>query len=66
MAMELDRLEIAINAQAKNANSEIDTLYQKLGNVAQNLNRTSSSYRSAAREIGRLTAAFRSLASIFM
>lgn len=63
MAMELDRLEIAINAQARTATSEIDSLYQKLGDVATGLSRTTSGFRSASREVGRLTAAFRSLAS---
>ena len=64
MAMEIDRLEIAINAQARNATSEIDALYSKLGDVADRLNRSSSSFRSATKEMGRLTAAFRALANV--
>lgn len=64
MGMEIDSLEIAIQAQAREASREIDGLYQKLGNVASALNRTASGYRSAAKEAGRMAAAFRSIASI--
>jgi len=64
MGMEIDSLEIAIQAQAKAAASEIDGLYQKLGNVATTLNRTSTAYRSAAKEAGRLAAAFKAVAAI--
>ena len=64
MGMEIDSLEIAIQAQAKAAASEIDILYNKLGNVASVLSRTSSGYRTAAREAGRLAAAFKTFASI--
>lgn len=64
MGMEIDSLEIAIQAQAKAAASEVDVLYQKLGNVASALNRTSTGYRTAAREAGRLAAAFKAVAAI--
>ena len=64
MGMEIDSLEIAIQAQAKAAASEVDVLYQKLGNVASALNRTSTGYRTAAREAGRLAAAFKAVAAV--
>ena len=64
MGMEIDSLEIAIQAQAKAAASEVDSLYQKLGNVATALNRTSTAYRSAAKEAGRLAAAFKAVAAV--
>ncbi len=58
----MDRLEIQIEAEAKAASSEIDSLYQKLGNVANVLKRTSTANRSCAKEVGRLASAFRTLA----
>lgn len=60
--MEIDRLEIAIEAQARQASSQIDGLYNKLGQVANILTRTSGAYRSTAKEIGRLAASMQALA----
>jgi len=62
--MEVDRLEIAIETQAKSVSKEIDSLYNNLGRIATALNRTSTGYRSAAKEAGRMVSAFRSLASV--
>lgn len=60
----MDRLEIAIEAQARDANRELNALYSTLGNIANALNRSASGYRNTARELGRVTAALRTLASI--
>lgn len=64
MGIEIDNLEIAIQSQAKDVSKNVDELYRALGNVATVLNRTSTSYRSAAKEVGRLIYAFRSLSTI--
>lgn len=53
----IDSLEIAIQAEASKASKEIDILYSKL-------NRASSGFRNAAKEAGRMAAAFRSIASV--
>ena len=63
MGMEIDSLEIAIQAQAKDASNQIDSLYGKLNQLKTALNGTAGSYRKAATEIGRVTSAIRSLAS---
>ena len=63
MGMEIDSLEVAIRAQAQDASRQIDTLYSKIGNLSKALNGTAGSYRKAATEIGRVTAAIRGLAA---
>lgn len=63
MGMEIDSLEIAIQAQAQSASRQIDNLYSKLGTLAKALNGTTGGYRKTATEIGRVTAAVRSLAN---
>ena len=60
---EIDRLDIAIEAQAREAVKDIDSLYNKLNNVASALTRSAGAYRSSAKEIGRMAAAIRSLAA---
>lgn len=57
MGAEIDRLEVAIEAEASKASKEIDILYSKL-------NRAGSGFRNAAKEAGRMTAAFKSIASV--
>ena len=63
MGMEIDSLEVAIRAQAQDASRQIDTLYNKIGSLSKALNGTAGSYRKAATEIGRVTAAIRGLAA---
>lgn len=63
MGMEIDSLEIAIQAQAQSASRQIDNLYSKLGTLAKALNGTTGGYRKTATEIGRVTAAVRALAN---
>ena len=63
MGMEIDSLEVAIRAQAQDASRQIDTLYGKIGSISKALNGTAGSYRKAATEIGRVTAAIRGLAA---
>lgn len=64
MGAEIDRLEIAIESQAKQAASQIDLLYDKLGKVSNVLNRTANGYRNTAREVGRLAASMQALARV--
>ena len=60
--MEIDRLEIAIEAQARQATSQIDGLYRKLGQVAYILNNTGNGYRNMAKGIGTLASSMQALA----
>jgi len=62
--MGIDRLDIAIETQAKQASSELTSLYNNLGNIATALNRTSTGYRSAAREVGRFAASMRAISGV--
>lgn len=62
--MDIDRLDIAIETQAKQASSELTSLYNNLGNIATALNRTSTGYRSAAREVGRFAASMRAISGV--
>lgn len=64
MPMEIDRLEVAIEAQASSAVNQIDRLYEQLNKVSGALGGTASAYRSSAREIGRVATAVRSLSAI--
>lgn len=66
MGMEIDRLDIAIEAQASGAARELTTLYEQLNKVSSALGGSASAYRSSAREIGRVAAAVRSLSAIRM
>ena len=64
MGMEIDSLDIAIKAQAKDVASEVNNLYGALDKVANSLSRSTSGFRSATREAGRMVAAFKSLAKV--
>ena len=64
MSIGIDSLEIAIQAEASTAASQIDTLYSKLGSLAKALNGTAGGYRKMATEVGRVTAAVKALASV--
>lgn len=63
MGMEMDSLDLIIESQVKNL-GQINEVYNALGKVAVALNRTSTANRTAAREAGKMVAAFRALANI--
>lgn len=64
MAMDVDRLEIRIEAEASKASAALDTLYNKLGNVSSAMGVSTSKYRSMARQINNLAAAVQNFGNI--
>ena len=64
MSTQIDRLDIAIEAQAKKAASEVDKLYQSLDKVADALTRTSAGYESSAAGLGKMTSAIKSFSAV--
>ena len=65
MGAEVDRLEVAVEAQAKGAQSQLDRLVGKLNNVAKSLDNIHvGNLRNVAKEIGRVSAAANSFGKI--
>ena len=64
MGMDIDSLEIAIQAEASNATRQIDNLYNKLGTLSKALTGTAGGYRKMATEVGRVTAAVRAFTNL--
>ena len=64
MGMDIDSLEIAIQAEASNATRQIDNLYNKLGTLSKALTGTAGGYRKMSTEVGRVTAAVRAFTNL--
>lgn len=60
MSAEIDRLDIAIQAQAAGARSEIEKLYKELGNVSAALNSSVEGYKKSESAIRKLGSAVNS------